>query len=52
LRHEFILLGDEKVLARGLEARVWARYEAGPGTTLRSTPVPDELRAALGAPAA
>ena len=49
LRHEFHLLGDDpKLLARGLEARVWARYEAGPGTTLRSTPVPDELRVALG----
>jgi 4-hydroxybenzoyl-CoA thioesterase len=48
LRHEFFLLGEDKVLARGLEARVWARYEAGPGTTLRSTPVPDALRAALG----
>jgi 4-hydroxybenzoyl-CoA thioesterase len=53
LRHEFFLLGaEEKLLARGLESRVWARYEAGPGTTLRSTPVPDALRAALGAPPA
>ena len=49
LRHEFILLGEDKLLARGLEARVWARYEAGPGTPLRSTPVPDALRTALGA---
>ncbi len=50
LRHEFFLLGtEEKLLARGLEARVWARYENGPGTPLRSTPVPDLLRTALGA---
>ena len=52
LRHEFVLAGgQDKVLARGLEARVWARYEAGPGTPLRSTPIPDALRAALGTPA-
>ncbi|AMO22176.1 acyl-CoA thioesterase [Ramlibacter solisilvae] len=46
--HEFIL-SDGRVLARGTEARVWCRYEAGPGSALRSEAIPQELRAALGA---
>lgn len=41
---------DGTVLARGSETRVWCRYEAGPGTPLRSQPIPDELRSRLGAP--
>lgn len=48
--HEVVLLGEERMLARGSEARVWCRYEAGPGSPLRTEPMPDELRAALGAP--
>ena len=47
--HEFLLAREGKVLARGSEARVWCRYEAGPGTPLRSVPIPDDARAALGA---
>lgn len=47
--HE-ITLADGRVLARGSEARVWCRYEAGPGTPLRSVPLPADLRAALGGP--
>jgi YbgC/YbaW family acyl-CoA thioester hydrolase len=49
--HEFALPASGRVLARGVEARVWCRYEAGPGTPLCSTPLPDDLRRALGAPA-
>lgn len=44
VRHE-----DGRVLAEGSETRVWCRYEAGPGTPLRSQPVPEDLRAVLGA---
>ena len=51
LRHEFVLAGlDDVVFARGHEARVWAQYQAGPGTPLKGTPIPDALRAALGDP--
>jgi YbgC/YbaW family acyl-CoA thioester hydrolase len=50
--HEFVLPAEGRVLARGAESRVWCRYEAGPGTPLRSTPIPEELRAALGGPRA
>jgi 4-hydroxybenzoyl-CoA thioesterase len=49
--HEFVLAGDGRLLARGTEARVWCQYEAGPGSALRSVRIPDEIRAALGAPA-
>lgn len=51
LTHEFVLAADGRPLARGLESRVWARYEAGPGSPLRSQPLPAALRQALGAPA-
>lgn len=51
LAHEFALVGDGRVLARGAESRVWCRYESGPGSPLRSVAIPDEVRAALGAPA-
>lgn len=50
--HEFLLAGTDRVLARGREARVWCRYEAGPGSPLRSAPIPAELRLALGDPRA
>lgn len=49
--HEVVLLGEERLLARGSESRVWCQYEAGPGSPLRSVRIPDEVRAALGAPA-
>ena len=52
LAHEFLIAGEGRVLARGSESRVWCRYEAGPGSPLRSVPIPDEARAALGAPPA
>jgi YbgC/YbaW family acyl-CoA thioester hydrolase len=48
--HEFAIAKDGRLLARGSEARVWCRYEAGPGSPLRSVPIPDEVRAAFGAP--
>ncbi|HZY17615.1 MAG TPA: acyl-CoA thioesterase [Ramlibacter sp.] len=48
--HEIVLLGPERPLARGSESRVWCRYEAGPGSRLRSARLPDDVRAALGAP--
>ena len=50
--HEIASAADGRVFARGLEARVWCRYESGPGSPLRSTALPVDLRAALGAPAA
>jgi 4-hydroxybenzoyl-CoA thioesterase len=50
--HEFFRLGDGQLLARGSESRVWCRYQAGPGSALRSVPIPAELRSALGAPQA
>ena len=52
LSHEFVIAGDERLLARGTESRVWCRYASGPGSPLRSMPVPAEVRAALGGPAA
>ncbi|MBI5275545.1 MAG: acyl-CoA thioesterase [Burkholderiales bacterium] len=45
--HEVVMLVDGRVLARGSEARVWCRYQAGPGSPLRAEPMPDDLRAAL-----
>jgi 4-hydroxybenzoyl-CoA thioesterase len=50
--HEIVMATDGRLLARGSESRVWCRYEAGPGTPLRSAPLPADLRAALGGPAA
>jgi len=49
--HEVVLPGEERLLARGSESRVWCQYESGPGSALRSVRIPDEVRAALGAPA-
>lgn len=42
---------DGQVFARGSESRVWCRYQTGPGSALRSEPMPDPLRLALGGPA-
>lgn len=39
---------DTEVLARGSENRVWCRYQSGPGSALRSEPMPGALRSALG----
>ena len=50
--HDFVALADGHPLARGTESRVWCRYENGPGSPLRSTALPQDLRAALGGPAA
>ncbi|MES1264322.1 MAG: acyl-CoA thioesterase [Variovorax sp.] len=50
--HEFVRASDGNVLARGMESRVWCRYEGGPGTPLRSVPIPAEVRTALAASAA
>lgn len=50
LSHQFLKLSDDgstTELARGTEARVWCRYSDGPGSPLRSTPIPDALRTAL-----
>jgi 4-hydroxybenzoyl-CoA thioesterase len=50
LAHEFALAQGGRLLARGSESRVWCRYEAGPGSALKSVAIPDEVRMALGAP--
>lgn len=50
LSHEFVMAKDGRLLARGSESRVWCRYEAGPGSPLKSVPIPDDVRAALAAP--
>jgi YbgC/YbaW family acyl-CoA thioester hydrolase len=50
LSHEFVIAEDGRLLARGSESRVWCRYEAGPGSPLKSVPIPADVRAALGAP--
>jgi YbgC/YbaW family acyl-CoA thioester hydrolase len=50
LAHEFFIAGVERLLARGSESRVWCRYEAGPGSALKSVPIPGDVRAALAAP--
>jgi YbgC/YbaW family acyl-CoA thioester hydrolase len=50
--HEIVQLPEGRVLARGSETRVWCRYESGPGSPLHSEPIPDEVRRALGDPAA
>ena len=41
--HE-IVLGDGTKLAQGSETRVWARYVDGPGTPIKSQPIPDEVK--------
>lgn len=46
-----VVLADGRLLAQGRETRVWCTYEGGPGSPLRSGPVPAALRAALGEPA-
>jgi acyl-CoA thioesterase FadM len=48
VQHEFAIAETGRVLARGSESRVWCRYEAGPGSQVRSEPMPAELRQALG----
>jgi 4-hydroxybenzoyl-CoA thioesterase len=50
LEHDFVAASDGRQLARGTESRVWCRYEAGPGSPLKSVPVPADVRAALGEP--
>ena len=49
LAHEFVLAKDGRLLARGSESRVWCRYEAGPGSPLKSVPIPNDVRVALAA---
>jgi 4-hydroxybenzoyl-CoA thioesterase len=51
LSHDFVLADGATLLARGTESRVWCRYKSGPGSPLKSTPIPQDVRAALGAPA-
>ena len=36
--------GDGTRLAHGTETRVWARYVNGPGTPIKSQPIPDEVK--------
>lgn len=50
LEHDFTVVADGRALAKGKESRVWCRYEAGPGSPLKSMPIPADVRAALGAP--
>src|SRR3954469_14090068 len=53
VQHEVVLLGEQqRQLARGSESRVWCRYTAGPGSPLHGVRIPQEVRAALGAPLA
>lgn len=42
--HE-IVREDQTPLAKGSETRVWGRYASGPGTPLKGTPIPEELKA-------
>jgi 4-hydroxybenzoyl-CoA thioesterase len=42
--HDVVRVGDGKLLAQGLETRVWGRYENGPGTPLRGQPIGEELK--------
>jgi 4-hydroxybenzoyl-CoA thioesterase len=42
--HE-IVRSDGTRLANGAETRVWARYVDGPGTPIKSQPIPDEVKA-------
>ena len=41
--HE-VLRADGTALARGRETRVWGRYEAGPGTTLKGETISDDIK--------
>ncbi|HUR89561.1 MAG TPA: acyl-CoA thioesterase [Ramlibacter sp.] len=50
MSHDFVIAQGGRLLARGSESRVWCRYESGPGSPLKSVPIPREVRAALGAP--
>ena len=52
VQHEVLLVDGQRPLARGSESRVWCRYSGGPGTPLRGVRIPEETRAALGAPIA
>lgn len=47
VRHRFLAADGAHELASGRETRVWCRYEAGPGTPLRSEALPDALRERL-----
>ena len=42
--HE-VVRGDGTALARGSETRVWARYLDGPGTPIKSQPIPEDIKA-------
>jgi acyl-CoA thioesterase FadM len=42
--HE-VVRSDGTALASGNETRVWARYVDGPGTPIKSQPIPDEIKA-------
>ncbi len=49
LAQEVVRSGGDRageVLARGSESRVWCRYQAGPGSALRSDPLPADLLSA------
>ncbi len=43
--HEAVRERDGALLATGLEKRVWARHEAGPGTPMKGEPIPEALKA-------
>jgi YbgC/YbaW family acyl-CoA thioester hydrolase len=42
--HE-VMRSDGTALASGSETRVWARYVDGPGTPIKSQPIPEEIKA-------
>lgn len=44
--HE-VLRADGMALARGTEKRVWAKFDAGPGTRMRGLAIPEALKALL-----
>lgn len=49
VRHVF-RAADGGVYARGLETRVWSRYESGPGSPLKGEVIGDALKALFAAP--
>jgi YbgC/YbaW family acyl-CoA thioester hydrolase len=42
--HE-VLREDGMALAKGSETRVWGRFDSGPGSRLRGSTIPEELKA-------
>lgn len=45
-----IVRADGTTVAKGRETRVWGRYENGPGTPMKGTPIPEEVKDRFRAP--